>query len=197
MKNRVLLWLALVAMSATHLFAGNIRTELEGKLIALRGSATEPYKGPSLAQTKYIVLYFSAGWCGPCHVFTPQLSEFYKALKSKFPDFEVVFVSRDFTQDAMEKYMAETSMPWPAVRYEVARSNEALHMLSGPGIPDLVLLNENGEVISNSFAEGGYVGPVKVLKDLAMLLDGTAVVVPKEPASAPAPAPANAETLKR
>jgi thiol-disulfide isomerase/thioredoxin len=147
------------------------------------------YKGPGLGQSKYLILYFSAGWCGPCHVFTPQLSEFYKALKSKYSDFEIVYVSRDYTEAAMEKYMAEASMPWPAVRFSVARSNEALNKLAGPGIPDLVLLNENGEVISDSFADGAYVGPVKVLKDFLMLLDGSGVVVArKTPAPTPAPA---------
>jgi thiol-disulfide isomerase/thioredoxin len=190
MKTPVLLVLLLVAASTTSGFAGNIRTELDGKLIALHGNSTEPYKGPEVAHSKYVVLYFSAGWCGPCHLFTPQLSEFYKALKAKFPDFEIVFISRDYTEAAMEKYMVETSMPWPAVRYAVAKTNEALNNLCGPGIPDLVLLNENGQVISDSFVNGAYVGPVKVLKDLTMLLDGTGQVVADDPAS---PTPGKAE----
>ena len=177
----------MVAALATSGLAGNIRADIEGKLIALQGDSTEPYKGPGLAHSKYIVLYFSAGWCGPCHLFTPQLSDYYKQLKAKYPGFEVVFVSRDYSEAAMKKYMAETSMPWPAVSYAVARSNEALNKLCGPGIPDLVLLNENGQVVSDSFVRGEYVGPVKVLKDLLMLLDGTGEVVSDE---TPTPTPA-------
>jgi len=198
MRNRILLAFLLVLSVATRGFAGNIRTEIDGKLIALNGDKTEPYKGSEYSKAKYVALYFSAGWCGPCHLFTPQLSDFYKALKAIYPEFEIVFVSRDFTEEAMHKYMAETAMPWPAVRFEVAKGNEALNKLCGPAIPDLVLLNEKGDVISDTFVDGAYVGPGKVMKDLVMLVDPTGSLIEEEtPAPVPPMAPPeNAEKPK-
>ncbi len=84
--------------------------------MALRGKSVLPYAAPDLPRAKYIALYFSAGWCGPCHQFTPDLVKFYNEMKPKYPDFEVLFMSLDTGATAMEKYMNEMSMPWPAVR---------------------------------------------------------------------------------
>jgi thiol-disulfide isomerase/thioredoxin len=75
-----------------------------------------PLCGPDLPQAKYIALYYSAGWCGPCHKFTPELVKFYNEKKSKYPGFEVVYVSQDESANAMDKCMGEMAMPWPAVR---------------------------------------------------------------------------------
>jgi len=150
----------------------NIPAELNGKLVALRGKSALPYTPPDLSQAKYIALYFSAGWCGPCHQFTPELVKFYNEMKPKYPGFEVVFMSRDLGQNAMEKYMAEMAMPWPAVRYSAAKSDRALTRYAGRGIPDLVLLNEKGEVLSDSYVGTNYVGPNKVMGDLKKLLTG-------------------------
>lgn len=150
----------------------NIPAELSGKLIALRGKSALPYAAPDLPQAKYIALYFSAGWCGPCHQFTPELVKFYKEMKPKYPGFEVVFMSRDLGQNAMEKYMAEMAMPWPALRYSALKSDHALTKYAGSGIPDLVLLNEKGEVLSDSYVGNNYVGPSKVMGDLKKLLTG-------------------------
>jgi nucleoredoxin len=150
--------------------AEGIAAELNGRLVSLKGRTTVPYPGAELAHAKYIALYYSAGWCGPCHVFTPALVEFYKKMKPQYPDFEVIFVSQDRSEKEMQSYMLEMSMPWPAVRYDFAKSSQALNKYCGPAIPCLVLLNDKGEVISDSFADGKYLGPGKVGNDLQSLL---------------------------
>ena len=48
---------------------------------------------------KVVAIYFSAGWCGPCRQFTPLLSKFYAEMNKKGKKFEVVFVSRDRSQE--------------------------------------------------------------------------------------------------
>jgi nucleoredoxin len=164
----------------------NISAELNGKLVALRGKSALPYTAPDLPQVKYIALYFSAGWCGPCHQFTPELVKFYNEMKPKYPGFEVVFVSHDRGQNAMEKYMAEMAMPWPAVRYGAARSDRALTKYAGPGIPDLVLLNGKGEVLSDSYVGDNYVGPYKVMGDLKKLLTGDSSAIAHADLATPA-----------
>ena len=45
----------------------------------------------NMAKDKYVGLYFSASWCGPCRSFTPKLIDF----KNKHADnFEVVLIDR-------------------------------------------------------------------------------------------------------
>ncbi len=174
--------LALVRIAS----AQNIAGELNGKLVTLRGKSALPYAAPDLPQAKYIALYFSAGWCGPCHKFTPELVKFYNELKPKYPGFEIVFMSADRGANAMEKYMSEMSMPWPAVRYSATKGSR-LSKYAGPGIPCLVLLNENGEVLSHSYAGKGYLGPYKVMNDLKKLLTGDSGDLAQADLGTPAP----------
>jgi len=199
MKNIVLLGVLSAFLNFVAVVSGeNLPAELNGKLVALRGKSALPYSDPGLAQAKYIALYFSAGWCGPCHQFTPELVKFYNEMKPKYPGFEVVFVSRDYGANAMEKYMAEMAMPWPAVRYAFARSDPNLKKYAGTGIPCLVLLNENGDVISHSYVNGAYVGPYKVMGDLKKLLTGESGAIAQNDLATPAPVPAeNAQPPKQ
>ena len=147
----------------------DIATELSGKLVAPRGKSVVPFDATNLPKAKYIALYFSAGWCPPCHQFTPLLVNFYNEMKPKHPEFEVVLMSLDRGQNAMEKYMIESAMPWPAMRYNALQTSP-LFKYGGPGIPDLVVLNAKGEVLSDSFAGQQYVGPYGVLDDLRKFL---------------------------
>ena len=165
----------------------SIPGELGGKLVALRGKSALPYAAPDLPEAKYIALYFSAGWCGPCHQFTPELVKFYNEMKPKYPGFEIVFMSLDQGANAMEKYMNEMARPWPAVRYSAAKSDRALTKYAGPGIPCLVLLSEKGEVLSHSYVGGNYVGPHKVMGDLKKLLTGDSGGVARSDFGTPAP----------
>ncbi|MEO5753902.1 MAG: thioredoxin-like domain-containing protein, partial [Chthoniobacterales bacterium] len=167
---RGLLGVALLSLAADAVQGQEIADELKGKLVALRGKSLLPADPPDLPQAKYIALYFSAGWCGPCHQFTPDLVKFYQEMKPKYPGFEIVFMSEDQSSNAMEKYMGEMSMPWPALRYSFAKNDRKLTKYAGPGIPCLVLLDEKGTVISDSYAGSNYLGPHKVMNDLKKLL---------------------------
>ncbi len=171
--------------------AEDIPADLNGRLVALKGKSALPYSSPEIAQTKYFALYFSAGWCGPCHKFTPELVKFYHEMKPKYPGFEVVFMSHDESANAMEKYMAEMTMPWPALRYSVVKSSRGLTKYCGSGIPCLVVVNEKGEILSDSFEGKNYVGPYKVMNDLKKILaDGpAAVAATSHPAAATTTSP--------
>ena len=157
MERSPLRFLFALALSLACLSRGaraqDITSELNGRLVALKGNSALPYAADDLSQKNYIALYYSAGWCGPCHQFTPDLVKFYREMKPKYPGFEIVFVSRDESARDMEKYMAEMSMPWPAVRYSAVKGNRNLNKYSGPGIPCLVLVNQKGEVLSDSYEE--------------------------------------------
>lgn len=172
--------------------AQDIPAQLSGKLVALRGKSVLPFAASDLPKAKYIALYYSAGWCGPCHRFTPDLVKFYTELKPSHPEFEVVFVSRDESSNAMEKYMGQMTMPWPALRFSAVKGSRELNKYAGPAIPCLVLLNEKGEILSDSFVQGKYVGPHKVMTDLKKLLTGDASGVAQSELATPAPLAATA-----
>jgi len=114
---------------------------------------------------KIILLYFSAHWCSPCRAFTPKLVDFYNT-NGGGDKFEILFVSSDNDETAMMNYMKLTNMPWVGLSWSAGRRTPIKKKYCGPGIPCLVMLNEQDEVISDSYVGGRYVGPMKVLADL-------------------------------
>lgn len=97
---------------------------------------------------KVVGIYFSASWCGPCHRFTPKLVGSYTELSLKNADFEVVFVSADEDEESFHKYFS--GMPWLAVPFFDSATRKQLNELfTVQGIPHLVILDKNGEVVND------------------------------------------------
>jgi Thiol-disulfide isomerase and thioredoxins len=142
---------------------------LKDRLVTCNGRKFEDFDAAQLAGKKYLAVYFSASWCGPCRRFTPELVRMYKRKKSARDKFDIIFVSADRSEEAMLEYMKEEKMDWPAIAYDKLRGHP-LARYGGGGIPCLVLLDENGNVVSHSYEGGTYVGPTKVMKDLEKLL---------------------------
>lgn len=150
--------------------SGNKIAELlKGDLVASKNGSLSVVNDEPFAKKKLIALYFSANWCGYCRKFTPELVDYYNRVAASHPEFEIVFVSSDRSAPAMEKYMRDSNMPWPAVKYEKLAEKEELKKYSGKGIPCLVLVDASGKVISDSYEGTNYLGPSKVLRDLDQL----------------------------
>ena len=67
--------------------------------------------------------------------------------------------------------MKETDMPWLALDYDKKKNSKELNKFSGNGIPCLVLVDREGNVLSDSYVNGKYVGPTKVMNALDERLD--------------------------
>eukprot|EP00961_Rhodomonas_salina_P217914 2944586-Rhodomonas_salina.2 len=89
--------------------AGDIQFEAFNKLaeamgaVLVRPDGTEVNREEVL-KGKYLGLYFSAAWCQPCKIFTPQLVKLYTRLSALRGDFEIVFLSDDRDENAFKKY---------------------------------------------------------------------------------------------
>lgn len=152
--------------AASPATAGKLTSELMGKIVAAKGNSLTLVNRDKIFATKYYAIYFSAHWCPPCRGFTPELVAAYPELKAKNPNFEIIFVSSDESKEDMLTYMNEYKMPWPGVRFELSKSLSAVQRYSGNGIPNLVFVTADGEVISSSYQGEKYVGPQKVLRDI-------------------------------
>jgi len=168
---------------------------LKGDLVSLQGGKVKKFDETSLAQTKYFGIYYSASWCGPCRAFTPDLVAWYDSAKKANPQFELIFVSSDQSEPEMEKYMAGDSMPWPALAFTKKKSNKTLTHYAGNGIPCLVFVDAQGNVLSDSYEKGTYVGPRKVLKDIEKTLKENPASAAGN-AAAPAATPNSLSTVK-
>jgi nucleoredoxin len=138
-------------------------------LVKLDHGQLKPLATASLNNIKFFAFYYSASWCPPCRAFTPKLVDFYNSFKPQHPDFEVIFVCHDNNANDMLDYMMSDSMPWTAARFEDIDGSNA-NQYCGSGIPDLVLVNADGKVLSDSFHGSYYAGPDKVLEDIKRMV---------------------------
>ena len=117
---------------------------------------------PSQIRFTICVVYFTAKWCGPCRRFTPALVDFYKKHAGS-RDFMIVMVSSDREKGKMSQYMTDYKMDFPAVPFERRDSSGLKTAWGGRGIPNLVWLDGQDEVVKGSYEKGRYVGPASVL----------------------------------
>ncbi|MDF1825701.1 MAG: thioredoxin-like domain-containing protein [Verrucomicrobiales bacterium] len=100
---------------------------------------------------KYIGLYFSAGWCAPCRVFTPQLKAFRE---EHIDEFEVVFVSFDKSNTDKRRYIFTSGMEWPSVPGARRKPSTSLaETYSVQGYPTLVILAPDGTLVTDRGVE--------------------------------------------
>lgn len=187
MKRSISPWLAglaAVMLSAGMLKAAFIPESVNGNLVQLVNGEVQPVTPNQEAQldrVKLFALYFSAHWCPPCRKFTPELVEFYQQVKKEHPNFEIIFVSNDRSPEALTDYIRTASMPWPAVVF--GKGSELERIYSGEGIPRLVLVDQEGKVLADSYEGDRYVGPRRVLQEIRKRLKSA------PDASVPAPSP--------
>ena len=112
-------------LAGLHLDDGSSGPQLTGvaakmgrHLVSLQDGHLKTVDAAGLSGVKYWAIYYSASWCPPCRAFTPKLVEFYNSFKPQHPNFELIFVNEDQSEDAMLAYMQGDAMPWPAVRFD-------------------------------------------------------------------------------
>ena len=134
-------------------------TALSADLSDADGNKAPPQ---ALTKAKRVLVYFSASWCPPCRAFTPLLVEWYKA-HAEATTMPLLFVSCDRSATAMRQYMSDDHMPWWGVAFGSESAKALRKAYCGSGIPDLVLLDDHGQVLADSFDGGRYLGPQQVL----------------------------------
>jgi nucleoredoxin len=115
------------------------------------GDGIRPVSRASI-EGKIVGLYFSAHWCPPCRRLTPLLGEKYKELVAAGQNLEIIFVSADRSEKDALGYFAE--QPWKMLSFDQEDANGALNdLFEVNGIPHLVLLDENLELITQEGIE--------------------------------------------
>jgi thiol-disulfide isomerase/thioredoxin len=93
---------------------------------------------------KVVMIDLWASWCGPCLAEMPALKELQEKLSSK--GFDVVGVNLDKDPHALEKYLAENTLPWANVAGQEAM--EFARRIGVRGIPAMLLTDREGKVVA-------------------------------------------------
>jgi len=121
---------------------------LDGNLVKLDGKSLKSFKDLK-KPTKFYVFYYTASWCGPCQKFTPSLVDFYN--KNKNDLFEIILITSDRDEDAMEGYAAAKKMPWPHLELRKAAQFKKKFQHGVSGIPSVIVCDLKGNIVT---AEG-------------------------------------------
>lgn len=101
-----------------------------------------------LADAEVVGVYFSAHWCPPCRVFTPELSVVYDELREAHgARVEFVFVSSDADAASFAAYYDE--MPFAALPFAHRELKQRLsERFRVAHVPTLVFLDATGDVVT-------------------------------------------------
>jgi nucleoredoxin len=149
-----------------------IASLVKGATVNSRNGILRPCLDTEFEKKKLIGLYFSAHWCAPCRKFTPTLVAYYNRVAAAHPEFEILLISNDKDAAAMESSMRDEQMPWPALSFDKVAGNAALLKYAGVGIPCLVVVDDTGKVIFDTYSGANYRGPEAVLADLDRMFTG-------------------------
>lgn len=142
---------------------------LAKRLEILRDGKLVPFDRGTRPEPEFYLIYFGAHWCGPCRRFSPGLLRAYREMKALAPDrFEVIFVSDDRDRHEQLTYVRELPMPWPVASH--GTNITALDRWRGRGIPCLVVLTREGELLLHSYSDTRYLGADDPLEKFRALL---------------------------
>ncbi len=147
---------------------GTVQGWLQNRLVYQEGGNLKALDTAKIGSTRVFAFYASATWCGPCKKFTPKLVAAYSALKEKYPELEVIFVSSDRDEYNMTEYMRAFGMPWPALKFR--EMPPELAGFFAESIPWLVLVGDDGRPLSQNAVDKKYLDPERILNSLDGLL---------------------------
>lgn len=116
--------------------------KLYGKTLDNKDFDWESYRG------KYVLVKFTASWCGPCKGEIPGMLSAYEKYREK--GFEIVSVGVWDTNDKLKHLMEEEKLPWTMISEELteAAGKPGQGDFYGvSGVPTMLLIDQTGKVI--------------------------------------------------
>jgi len=118
---------------------------LDGNLVKLSGKSLESFEDLK-KPAKYYVFFHTASWCPSCQQFVPSLVEFYR--KNKTDDFEIILISADRDESAMEKFASSHEMPWPQVKFSKITAFTKKFPHGVKSYPTVIVCDLEGKIVS-------------------------------------------------
>jgi thiol-disulfide isomerase/thioredoxin len=97
---------------------------------------------------KVVLLDFWATWCPPCLEEAPALAAAYEKYRDQ--GFEIIGISLDQNQAALEKFTKDNNMPWPQFFDGQGWDNELAKRFKIQSVPTVWLLDREGKLTDAS-----------------------------------------------
>jgi hypothetical protein len=125
---------------------GILAEELQGKLVnAITGQAVSL---DANTPPKYYVIFHGARWCPYTQKFTPDVLKLYNAMKSKHPEFEVIYLPAEKSAAETQTYAKELNFPWPTIDFNQRNKLSVLAKIVGrSSLPDIQVVDRFGNLI--------------------------------------------------
>lgn len=111
---------------------------------------------------KYVLLEFSASWCGWCKLEIPSLKEVYQLTRGK--DFVMFTINLDKERTAWVGDVARENLPWPVVSNLEAFDGPLTHDYNIRGIPVIYLIDPEGKIVTNQLRGKQMIEYIKKLE---------------------------------
>lgn len=146
---------------------------LKGRLTELNANKLVSFDPGTRPEPDFYLVYFGAMWCPPCRAFSPRLVKAYNRLRPMAPGkFEVLFISSDRDDREQLNYVRSVVMPWPILKLSSVGRVPVLERWKGNGIPCLVAVTREGDVLFHSYEGEKYLGPDQVITKFEEFLRG-------------------------
>lgn len=118
--------------------------DLEGKIYKL-----SDFRG------KYVLLEFSASWCGWCKLEIPFLETVYRNTRGK--NFVMFTINLDDNREKWERDVREHKLPWPVLSDLQAFKSPVAQNYNISGIPAIFLINPDGMIEDKGLRREGMI----------------------------------------
>ncbi|HBE01855.1 MAG TPA: hypothetical protein DC049_05195 [Spirochaetia bacterium] len=96
-------------------------------------------------KNKFILIDFWATWCAPCKKEIPNLERVFNETERE--KLEIIGISLDQKKDVLKQYLSENNIPWNIAFLEGGFNSELAGQYGVTGIPKIILINPNGEIV--------------------------------------------------
>lgn len=113
------------------------------------------YKG------NYVLLEFSASWCGWCKLELPFLKQVYELTKGS--SFKMFTINLDKEKNLWEEDVKKENLPWPVLSDLRAFEGDVARQYNVSGIPVIYLIDPEGKIVSNKLRGENMIALIRQL----------------------------------